>query len=205
VEFGPRVVLIGGTSNAGKTTLAEHLAPRLGGSYRSTDYLARHPGRPWRPEPSSVPDHVAEHYLDLSEEELVSSVLRHYQSVWPRIESAVRAHVEGELKTPLILEGSAIWPTNVSSLRIPLVWAIWLTADEPLIRARILQESRYEQADRRGKQMIDKFLDRTCRFNRLMMEEVLRLHLPYLVVEEGTSAKALADSCVSRMRSPLSA
>jgi 2-phosphoglycerate kinase len=43
-----RVVLIGGTSNVGKSTVAQAVAERLGFEYLSTDELARHPGRPWR-------------------------------------------------------------------------------------------------------------------------------------------------------------
>lgn len=42
-----RVILIGGSSHAGKSTLAQALAAELGWSYGSTDKRARHPGRPW--------------------------------------------------------------------------------------------------------------------------------------------------------------
>ncbi len=42
-----RVILIGGSSHAGKSTLGQAIAAKLGWSYRSTDKLARHPGRPW--------------------------------------------------------------------------------------------------------------------------------------------------------------
>ncbi len=39
-------ILIGGTSHAGKSTLAQSLAAKLGWNYLSTDKLARHPGKP---------------------------------------------------------------------------------------------------------------------------------------------------------------
>jgi 2-phosphoglycerate kinase len=42
-----RVILIGGSSHVGKSTLGQSLAAKLGWSYCSTDKLARHPGRPW--------------------------------------------------------------------------------------------------------------------------------------------------------------
>ena len=79
VDSSLRVVFIGGTSHVGKSTLAESLAARLGWTRISTDTLARHPGRPWRPAPEKVPDHVAEHYLSLSVNELLKDVLRHYR------------------------------------------------------------------------------------------------------------------------------
>lgn len=50
-----KVILIGGSSHAGKSTVAESLAAKLGWSYLSTDRLAAHPGLPLRrPEPVSV-------------------------------------------------------------------------------------------------------------------------------------------------------
>ena len=76
VDSSPRVVLIGGTSHVGKSTLSESLAARLGWTRISTDTLARHPGRPWKPAPEKVPDHVAEHYLSLSVNELIEDVPR---------------------------------------------------------------------------------------------------------------------------------
>jgi 2-phosphoglycerate kinase len=205
MEFGQRVILIGGSSNVGKTALAAHFAKQFGWSHRSTDRLARHPGRPWQPKPFSVPPHVAEHYLGLSDEELITSVLTHYQNIWPLIENLVRDHAEGTSAATLVLEGSAIWPTNVSSLRLPRVSAIWLTAGDELFSSRIFHESRYREADERGKEMIDKFLERTRRFNRLMMKEVSGLGLPYIVVEEGMTVEEVAGMCLSRMRSLLPA
>jgi hypothetical protein len=59
---GARVVLIGGTSNVGKSTLAQAVAERLGFEYLSTDGLARHPGRPW---PPSSPRLSERHSVDL--------------------------------------------------------------------------------------------------------------------------------------------
>ena len=86
-----RVVLIGGSSHAGKSTLAQSLASHLGWSCRSTDEgLAPHPGRPWQVKPREVPKHVADHYLSLSVDELITDVLRHYKgNVWPLIKDIV--------------------------------------------------------------------------------------------------------------------
>ena len=56
-----RVILIGGSSHVGKSTLSRSLADKLGWRLISTDKMARHPGRPWRSAPERLPDHVAEH------------------------------------------------------------------------------------------------------------------------------------------------
>jgi hypothetical protein len=90
-----RVLLIGGTSHAGKSTLAQAIAERLGWQYRSTDKLARHPGRPWAPEGGAVPDHVADHYRSLSVDELLADVLCHYAgNVWPLARALIATHAQ---------------------------------------------------------------------------------------------------------------
>ena len=58
----PWVLLIGGTSHTGKTTLAQSLAQQLDRDCISTDSLARHPGRPWKISDKEVPSHVVDHY-----------------------------------------------------------------------------------------------------------------------------------------------
>ncbi|MFJ3700749.1 MULTISPECIES: hypothetical protein [Streptomyces] len=92
---GVRVVLIGGTSNVGKSAVAKAVADRLGFDCLSTDGRARHPGRPWRTPEREVPPHVAEHYGTLTVDELIRSVLDHYERLWPRIEALVTTRATG--------------------------------------------------------------------------------------------------------------
>ena len=134
------VILIGGASHAGKSTLAGRLAEQLGWTSRSTDCLAIHPGRPWRYPPDTLPPHVGEHYLDLDVDQLMASVLKHYRSLWPLVEGIVRDHAGDVSKVPLVLEGSALPPDLVATLEIPGVTAIWLIGDEELLTARIRGE-----------------------------------------------------------------
>jgi len=118
-----RVFLMGGSSHTGKSTLAQSLAAHLGWSYRSTDKgLAPHPGRPWQVRPEKA-KHVAEHYLSLSADELISDVLRHYRDiVWPLVKGIVTSHATDLSTDRLILEGSAILPELVVTL--PLIYYV---------------------------------------------------------------------------------
>lgn len=177
-----RALLIGGSSHAGKSTLAAHIAAERGWACRSTDKLARHPGRPWAPEGSTVPPHVAEHYLNLSHEARLDSVLAHYRTMRPLIENVIRD------AQPVVLEGSALWPETVATFGVP---AVWLTGPERMFRERIHTESRYAQADEPGRRMIDNFLERTLRYDRAMREAVGRLGLPLIEVD-GRSLDDLA-------------
>ncbi|MFI7675337.1 AAA family ATPase [Actinophytocola sp. NPDC049390] len=182
-----RVLLIGGTSNVGKSTVAAELADRLGFEHRSTDYLARHPGRPWRTADREVPPHVAEHYSSLAVDELISSVLTHYERLWPRIEELVRT-ADG-----LVIEGSALWPERVATLDVP---AVWLTAGDDVIRDRIRASGGYATATVDERALMDKFLARSIRFQQLLQADVDRLGLARVDVG-GRAVAEVADDVLA--------
>jgi 2-phosphoglycerate kinase len=195
-----RCILIGGTSNAGKSSVARQLADQLGWTHISTDSLARHPGRPWKSKPETVPEHVVEHYSKLSTDELIASVLTHYRNIWPLSEALIRQYVDGTETGGLVLEGSALWPELVSSLQLPNIGAVWLTAGDELLRTRIYRESQYDEKDAEGRSLIDKFVGRTLRYNHLMMEDLSRFGLPHIVVDQDAMIDAVADQCLREMR-----
>lgn len=191
---GARVVLIGGTSNVGKSTVAQAVADRLGFECLSTDRLARHPGRPWRTPEREVPAHVAEHYGTLTVDELIVSVLDHYERLWPRIEELITDRAAGGgTGAGLVLEGSALWPTRVATLTVPRTAALWLTADDALVRARVHAAGHYETATAAEQHLMDQFLARTERYQTLMLHAVDSLGLQRVDAGAGRSVAELAD------------
>ncbi|WP_179892073.1 hypothetical protein [Streptomyces sp. rh34] len=166
-----RVVLIGGTSNTGKSSVAGAVAERLGFEHRSTDGLARQPGRPWRTPEHEVPPHVAEHYGTLTTDELLASVLDHYERLRPRIEELITDRAEPGAPG-LVLEGSALRPAWVARLTVPRTAAVWLTADDTVVRERVRAAGRYEDATDAERHLIDRFLARTVRYQALMLDAV---------------------------------
>ena len=169
-----KVILIGGSSHVGKSAVSESLAAKLGWAHVSTDNLARHPGRPWKPAPEKVEDRVAEHYLRLPVDELIEDALRHYRvNVWPKVEAMVVSHSYESSTTGLVLEGSALWPELVTSLDLDKIAALWLTASEEVIRQRIHDGSLYRSKSPRERKMINKFLQRTLTYNARMVEAVI--------------------------------
>ena len=147
------------------------MATELGWRRISTDSLARHPGRPWRQPPEVVPAHVADHYLSLSVDELLSDVLRHYRvNVWPKVEEIIASYPNDDSGTGVIIEGSALWPEFAIGLDFSSVAALWLTASKGVLTERIYGESLYRSKTGREKMMIDKFLGRTLAYDALMVE-----------------------------------
>ena len=194
-----RVILIGGTSHVGKSVLSKSLGVALGWDHLSTDSLARHPGRPWKPAPEKVPDHVAEHYLTLSVEELIEDVLRHYWvNVWPKVEEIVASHSDETSAAGIVLEGSALWPEFVSDLDFDKVAALWLTADEEVIRQRIYAGSLYRSKPTRERIMIDKFVKRTLIYNARMVTAANRQGFT-LVDVLRSDVTELTERCLSAL------
>lgn len=190
---GPRVILIGGASHAGKSSLAKALARRLGWEALSTDRLARHPGRPWPVGDVPVPPHVVEHYSTLDADALVASVMQHYERMWPLVRDLVERRASDPDAAGLVLEGSAVLPEHAAQLLGGHVAALWLRADERLIRSRMYRESGYERADAAGRALIDAFLERARRYQRRMLDEVARLGLASLEARSGESVTQIVD------------
>ncbi len=195
----PKVILIGGSSHVGKSTIAASLAAKLGWTHVSTDSLARHPGRPWRSAPDKVPDDVAEHYLSLSVEELIEDVLRHYRiNVWSKVESIIASYSNDTSTTGVVLEGSALWPEFAASLDFEKIGAVWLTASDEVFRQRIRAESRYCSKSPRERRMIDKFLERTIVYNALMVKAVNR-HAFTLLEVQRSNAMEIAEKVLATL------
>ncbi len=191
-----RCLLIGGTSNIGKSTLARAFADTLGWPLVSTDSLGRHPGRPWPAGGRGVPDHVVEHYLGKEPDTLVEENLAHYRAMWPLIERLVRAHAEARMGR-LVLEGSGIWPDEVAALAAPHVAAIWLTGSDELIAERIRAESGHADADSKGRALIDRFVARSIGYNARMVARLTALGLPFLTIEGRPDVIELMEQAAS--------
>lgn len=193
-----RVILIGGASHAGKSTLAQALASHLGWNYRSTDKLARHPGRPWvSAYGKAIPEHVVKHYRELPVEALFLDVLSHYeQNVIPQVEVIVHSHTSAKSKECLILEGSALWPAFITNLVSEKdVKAIWLTASDQLLQNRIKHGSNFCNVCENEKHLIQKFLHLTLFYNKRMREEIDRLGYTYDEIFNETDIAFDCNNC----------
>jgi 2-phosphoglycerate kinase len=166
IDLNLRVLLIGGSSNVGKSTVAYALADMLGWRSISTDSLAKHPGRPWPQTTGNVPGHVAEHYLGLKVNELVESVISHHRKMSPLVADLIRATVKDAGQRKLVLEGSALWPFITSGHHLREVGAVWLTAGPDTLRSRIYEGSGFLSASEKSRATISRFLERTLLFDQ---------------------------------------
>jgi len=194
-----RVLLIGGSSNVGKSTVAGILGARAGWRSMSTDRMGRHPGRPW-PASGHLKPHVAAHYSKLSQGELIRSVLTHYRNMEPSIRALAAKHAQDQTLDRLVLEGSGLLPEMAAMLHVPQVSAIWLTADDATFATRIRRESSYDSLDAQGRLLVDAFLGRTLRYNQHMLREARTRSMPVLAVSDAASPEEVARAALEAAR-----
>lgn len=197
-----RVVLIGGSSNIGKSALAQALAEKLGWRCVSTDSLARHPGRPWRKTTGKVSDHDAEHYLSLKANELLESVILHHRKMSPVIAEFVRSTVKDEGSRKLVLEGSALWPFITSGHHMKEVGAVWLTAGPETLRSRIYEGSGFTTASEQSRAMISRFLERTLLFDQKTLQLVIEGGCTVLDVDKYKTTEELVAATIDGLKAP---
>ena len=189
----PQIILIGGTSHTGKSTLARALASKLKGKYLATDKLARHPGRPWKNEKSlTIKPHVLEHYRSLSAPELISDVMIHYHhNVLPQVRNLVENH---NYNNYLIIEGSALYPSLVKDIiSNEKVRGVWLVGSYSLLKNRIFANSNFYNASKEERYLIYKFLQRTWLYNRAMLNDLTSLGLEWIQVNCNITTEKLID------------
>ncbi len=163
-----KVILIGGTSNVGKSTVAQALAARLGWRCVSTDTVGRHPGRPWPIDGRPVPAHVVRHYLALPVEDLTAQQVAHYDRMWPAIVSLIERHTSDDGAGGLILEGSGVWPDRAS---------------------------RFAELTGTDRILVDKFIGRTQRYDELMVSAARRAGMLVVAADSFSSLATLVDKC----------
>jgi 2-phosphoglycerate kinase len=192
-----KLLLIGGVSHTGKSTLAQSLVSHLNWNYYSTDKLARHPGRPWRSESKEIPKHVAEHYQLLSADELIEDVLNHYRNnVWPLIKDIIISYPTDTSSNKVVMEGSALLPELIINLIFDNISSIWLTASNDFLKQRIYTSSQYETKSTYERMLVDKFWERNCLLNDRIIDVVDRLGLMSLNIEETSTLDELMHMCL---------
>ncbi|WP_043612674.1 AAA family ATPase [Ensifer sp. ZNC0028] len=180
-------ILIGGTSHVGKSTLAGTLARSLSRELISTDALGRHPGRPW---PTVRPE-VAEYYASLTDETIHWFLKVHHENMWPRIRQIVDSH--RERGQPFVLEGAALRPEYVAELEAGSVTAVFLYADDDFLRQRMLDEARRDERYEQKAGIINKFIERSLRENRDMLESARAADIRCIDVAVPGAVEAVAQ------------
>lgn len=200
----PKIVLIGGPSHAGKSTLCDALGALPGWSKQSTDMLGSHPGRPWKPAGERVRPHVVEHYLSLSPDELLADILGFQRRMWPTIERII----EDQHRAPggalnLAFQGSALLPEYTGGLASDRVTPLCLSASPEFLEARIRRNSSYAALSGTARTLVDKFMARNRLMNDLYVRMARENGVRVIDVGIGVSVRELVEIATGDRCEPL--
>ncbi|MEM7487525.1 MAG: AAA family ATPase [Pseudomonadota bacterium] len=178
------LVLIFGTSHAGKSTFARRLGAALGWPVRSTDRMGRHPGRPW----PQVPPAVEEHYDRLSDAAILWFHRVHHENMRPLLRQRIDAALAAGTGT--VLEGSALRPDLVAELCGARIRAVGLRAPDGVLRDRIAAESGWDGRPPDMRRRIDRFVARSLADGATIAAEAERLALSMVDTSDGAAVEA---------------
>ena len=167
----PKVILIGGCSGAGKTTLGRALAAHLDcvsltiddllGAVRAITTPESHPGLHVMNKPN-----YTEYFTNSPVEKLITDAMLQHEAVWPAVERTIRNHATWG--TPIVIDGWHLRPEFTQSLNLETVSAHWIVIEPTILEARERQNVEFVSMSDNPQQMLKRFLARSLWHNDLI-------------------------------------
>lgn len=192
----PKVILIGGTPGAGKTTLGSALATRLGVTSLTIDDLVTaviavttpetHPGlHVMRKGPHY------EYYTNSSVDELTTDATARHEATWPMVKQLIRKYVN--LGRGIVIDGWHLRPSWVDQLALENVWSGWLVIDPEVLERRERQNEGWLKGSSDPEKMFNNFMGRSLWYNNLIKEEASALDMNILPQDGNKSVEELCN------------
>lgn len=187
----PRVILIGGTPGAGKTTLGSALATKLGVTSLTIDDLVTaaiavttpesHPGlHALRKGPHT------EYYTNSSVQQLIADATLRHEATWPMVRQLIRKYVM--MGRGIVIDGWHIRPEWVAQLQMENVWAGWLVIDPKVLEERERQQGvDFLKGSTDPEKMFRNFMGRSLWYNDLIKQQAAALQMNVLF-QDGTKS-----------------
>ena len=196
-----KVVLIGGTSGAGKTTLGRALAAKLGIASLTVDDLqiaARavttpesHPGL----HVMNIPT-AHEYFTSSTVDELTADATAQHEAMRPAIERVVR--VRANSGPSIVIDGWYMRPRWMGEMDFENVVSFWIVADPAVLEARervLGKEWMAQSSD--PERMFQNFLGRSLWYNDLIRRQAEELGHTVLHQDGSVSVEEMCDMALS--------
>ncbi|GJM41023.1 MAG: hypothetical protein DHS20C20_13050 [Ardenticatenaceae bacterium] len=191
-----KLILIGGTPGAGKTTLGKALAVKLGVTSLTIDDLVTavigvttpetHPGiHALRKGPHT------EYYTNSSVDQLIADATLRHKGTWPMVQQLINKYVN--LKRGIVIDGWHIRPKWVADLKQKNVWAGWIVIDPDVLEARERQNEAWLKGSTDPERMFANFMGRSLWYNSLVKEQAETLQMNILYQDGSKSVEELCQ------------
>jgi 2-phosphoglycerate kinase len=195
------VILIGGTSGAGKTTLGRSLAIKLGitsltiydlmVATRAVTTPESHPGL----HIMSTGDSIG-YFTNTPPEKLIADARMQHEATWPAVEKVIRSHA-ADWGSPIVIDGWAMHPGWVDSLGLENVRSFWLVTEPAVLEARERKNTDFFGNSSDPETMLRNFMNRSYWYNDLVMAEATSLNLKVLKQDGNISVDTLCETVLS--------
>ena len=190
-----KVILIGGAPGAGKTTLGQALAVKLGVTSLTIDDLVTavigvttretHPGiHALRKGPHT------EYFTNSSVDELIADATLRHEASWPMVRQLIQKYTKQ--KRGIVIDGWHMRPEWVADLQLENVWAGWLVIDPDVLEARERKNEAWLEGSADPERMFTNFMGRSLWYNSLIKAQAKALRMNILY-QDGT--KSVEELC----------
>jgi len=129
-----KVILIGGSPQVGKSTVAIELASRLKYAYISTDDIGEALQAVVPLDPMRGMEY-REYYTKTAPGQLMADIQQYHKAMEPAIRRLVEIH--STWGGSIVMEGWALYPSVIQALTNDNAAAIWLIAEDALLETRL--------------------------------------------------------------------
>lgn len=199
----PKIILLGGAPNTGKTTVSRVIASRLKYGCLSTDDLLKAITSVTTPESHPSFHFMAgwttqEYYVNHTADELIFHNMERLKTFHLAIEGVIKSHLAKD--DPIVIEGFGLWPNAIKNLNSPDIGMVWLVADETLLDKRTRNIKPLYEGASDEERLIQNYVGRSVCYNSKVIEAVERLGFPLIKVSDEISVEALSETLLKTIR-----
>ena len=134
-----------------------------------------------------------DYYANTDKQKLIADMVEYHKMYEPAILSLINGH-SAPWSSPIIIEGYALYPCQLSMINNESVFAIWLIADDELLDNRLADDKAFYQNAKEPEKVIENYLHRSKWYNEEVYKQCKVYNHNHIIVKKETTADEVAES-----------